>query len=312
MNTEKNLVSIMIPTYNRPLMFEQALISALSQDYPHVEVLVADNSTDDRTEKVVQKYRDNPRLKYRRNRTAKTKADNFACFEEWARGEYLQWLMDDDILATQKLSRMIKVFDEHPEVTLVTSKRGIVDKELNLFGKYSAGMKIKGEYGILRGKEAGRALLVGCSNFIGEPSAVLFRRRDLKNHYWRAETRGFKVISDVVMWLELLEKGDLAVFEDSLSFFRVHEGQEGRQTDVIMLGFTEWEKIIGEYRRRNVFVHDDHECLDALVNFHKFLCRYFLTPEKVASVRVEVRRKYEAVAEKIEIMRQTGKINWGE
>ena len=34
----KDLVSILIPTYNRPALFEQTLLSALAQTYPHVEI----------------------------------------------------------------------------------------------------------------------------------------------------------------------------------------------------------------------------------------------------------------------------------
>ena len=90
-------------------------------------------------------------------------------------------------------------------------------------------------------------------NFIGEPSAVLFRRNDLTHHYWRAESKGLKVISDVAMGVEVLEKGDFAIFKEPLSFFRRHEGQEGQQKDVILLSRIEWDMLIREYLERKVF-----------------------------------------------------------
>ena len=71
----KDLVSILIPTYNRPALFEQTLLSALAQKYPHVEILVNDNSTNEDTALLMQKYEGDPRVHYFRNRTAGCKAD---------------------------------------------------------------------------------------------------------------------------------------------------------------------------------------------------------------------------------------------
>ena len=50
------LVSIMIPTYNRPELFEKTLQSALAQSYEHIEILVNDNSTNEDTNSLIRKY----------------------------------------------------------------------------------------------------------------------------------------------------------------------------------------------------------------------------------------------------------------
>ncbi|EJR60846.1 hypothetical protein IIO_03180 [Bacillus cereus VD115] len=50
------LVSVLIPTYNRPHYFEKALCSVLEQTYPNIEIIIGDDSTNDETEKVLQKY----------------------------------------------------------------------------------------------------------------------------------------------------------------------------------------------------------------------------------------------------------------
>ena len=248
------LVSIMIPTYNRPEMFVLALESALSQTYPNFEVIVTDNSTNEDTAELMRYYADEPRLTYLRNREAKTKADNFAPMEHLAKGEYLQWLMDDDILAPDKLKLMTDVFQAYPTVTLVTSQRGVIDGEGNDKGLL---YPIRGvnEYCQVFPREAvGRELLLTLMNFVGEPSAVLFRRRDLVHHYWRAESRGYLALSDVAMWLELLEKGDIAIFKEPLSWFRQHGAQEGQNPDVVLNAFLEWASLINEYFRRRMYL----------------------------------------------------------
>lgn len=251
----KDLVSILIPTYNRPVLFEQTLLSALAQTYPHVEILVNDNSTNEDTALLMKKYEGNPRVHYFRNREAKCKADNFRPFEQQARGEYLQWCMDDDILLPDKLSIMVQVLRDNDEVTLVSSQRAFIDEKGQ---QIQAGCQtvLSGDvpWCCYKGREAGRFMLANCSNFIGEPSAVLFRRQDLVNHYWEAECRGYKTISDVAMWLELLEKGDLVLFREPLSCYRRHGAQEGQQPEVILLSRLEWLQLAGEYYQRGIFL----------------------------------------------------------
>ena len=50
------LVSIMIPTYNRPELFEKTLQSVLAQSYDNIEVLVNDNSTNEDTSFLIRKF----------------------------------------------------------------------------------------------------------------------------------------------------------------------------------------------------------------------------------------------------------------
>lgn len=251
----KDLVSILIPTYNRPVLFEETLRSALAQTYPQVEILVNDNSTNEDTALLMKKYEGDPRVHYFRNREAKCKADNFRPFEQQARGEYLQWCMDDDILLPDKLSIMVQVLRDNDEVTLVSSQRAFIDeKGQQILAGCQTVLSRDVPWCCYKGREAGRFMLANCSNFIGEPSAVLFRRQDLVNHYWEAECHGYKTISDVAMWLELLEKGDLVLFREPLSCYRRHGSQEGQQPEVILLSRLEWLQLAGEYYQRGIFL----------------------------------------------------------
>lgn len=254
-NSPNPLVSIMIPTYNRPELFEKTLQSALAQSYDNIEILVNDNSTNEDTSFLIKKYEYDPRLKYYRNMDAKCKEDNFRPFEHQAKGEYIQWCMDDDILHKDKLSMMVSVMLSNPNITLTSSQRGFVDEDDN-FIKPMRETIIKDDVigRGYKGNAIGNYMLKEISNLIGEPSAALFRRSDLDHHYWQADCRGYKTISDVVMWLELLEKGDLFLFKEPLSYYRCHSQQEGQQPEVILLSRVEWLKLLQEYYERNVFI----------------------------------------------------------
>ena len=248
------LVSILIPTYNRPAYFRETLESALAQTYPNIEVIVCDNSTDDRTEELMRAYRDDVRVRYVRNKEAQSKAENFMPFERLAQGEFLQWCMDDDILLPDKITLMVDAFLSKPGVTLVTSIRGVIDGAGTYLGQWEDVPPIHGAYARFDGAATGQATLANHANFLGEPSAVLFRRRELTHHYWRAQSRGYQTISDCAMWLELLEKGDTLVFSRPLSLFRVHDAQEGQSPEALVRAGIEWRRLIEDYARRRVFL----------------------------------------------------------
>lgn len=257
---EPPLVSVLIPAYNLPTLFARTMRSAAIQDWPNLEIIVADNSTNEETAAEMERYADDSRVRYIRNRTAKSKEENFAVFEQAARGEYLQWLMQDDILLPGKITQMATVLQENPQVSLVASQRAFIDANgMRMDEAFVQGTRpdfgIAGAYASYAGEDVGRAMLCRLQNLIGEPPAVLFRRADLTHHYWRADCRGYRVISDVVMWLELLAHGDLLMFREPLSCYRRHGRQEGQRKDVILESRLEWKRLIEECYARGVFLH---------------------------------------------------------
>lgn len=265
------LVSIMIPTYNRPELFERTLMSAINQTYPNVEILVNDNSTNDDTQILMEKYVGIANLKYFRNKEAKNKAENFAPFEQQAQGQYLQWCMDDDLLVADKLGKMVPILRDNAKITLVSSVRGIIDENDELLDSpLKKDLPIpEGEYyGLFYGEDMARQMLMSTQNLIGEPSATLFRHSDLIHHYWQAEAKGYKTISDVAMWCELLEKGHCVIFKDSLSYYRRHGQQEGQRAEIILLSRLEWMQLITEYYEKKVFLKSAGEYREALMSLY--------------------------------------------
>ena len=293
------LVSILIPTYNRPEYFRETLESALSQTYPNIEVIVCDNSADDRTEELIRAYQSDTRVRYVRNKSARSKEENFMLFEHLAQGELLQWCMDDDILLPDKITLMVDAFFSEPSAALVTSVHGVIDGNRAFLGQWGEAPLIYGMYGRFSGALLGHAMLMACTNFLGKTSAVLFRRRDLRHRYWRAEARGYQAISDCAMWLELLEKGDAVFFARPLSLFRQHDSQKGQQPDAIVLSRIEWRRLIEEYWRKRVFLTKEEDYRAALRKLEEE--RTEITP-LLPHVAPELRQEYEAALPDIHVV----------
>ncbi len=270
------LVSILIPTYNRPQYFKIAFESAINQTYRNLEVIVCDNSTDEETAKIMESYLNNPRVRYLRNRDVKTKEGNFQKFKDITKGEYINWLMDDDVFHVDKITYMMQIYLEHEEVSLVTSYRQWIDGDGNPIESLTPFKCEKSE--IFDGREIGKKMLFRMSNFVGEPTTVLIKRNLLEHHYWNADCRGYKTISDVVMWLELLSKGKMAYIVESLSSFRRHAQQEQAGINVVILSRIEWYEIAKEAYENGYFIENVQEYKQCLLQFindanwlHQFL-----------------------------------------
>jgi len=105
------LISVIIPTYNRASMIKRAIESAANQDYPNLEIVVVDDASLDDTESVVASIKDSRVIyfKCRENKGAGS-ARNTAM--QKARGEYFAFLDSDDEFMPGKLRREMNIFKD--------------------------------------------------------------------------------------------------------------------------------------------------------------------------------------------------------
>ncbi|MGH7854027.1 MAG: glycosyltransferase family 2 protein [Candidatus Binatia bacterium] len=92
------LVTIAIPTYNRAGSYlPVALNAARAQNYPRLEIIVADNASSDDTASFIQGIRD-ARLRYLRHQVNIGANRNYNYCLSKARGDYFLLLHDDDAI----------------------------------------------------------------------------------------------------------------------------------------------------------------------------------------------------------------------
>lgn len=120
------LVSVIIPTYNRPVYLREAIASALRQTYQNIEVLVRDNASTDETRKVVQAFSDS-RLRYFRHSTNLGQTENVIDGCRAARGEYIANLHDDDVWESNFLEKLVPPLRDNSAAGISFSDHYITD-----------------------------------------------------------------------------------------------------------------------------------------------------------------------------------------
>lgn len=211
-------VSVCIPTYNHAHFIGQAIESVLIQTFADFELVVVDNCSTDNTRELVLAYgAKDRRIRYVCNETNVGPQENLNRCLAQAVGEYVKILCADDRIAPTCLEKSVQLLEAHPHATLVSSARQIVDQQLNLLRVAAFSAKDQ----LLDGKFVINYTLFN-GNYIGEPSAALFRRRDAGAGFNKA----FRLMIDVELWLRLLEQGDFAYIAEPLCSFRIHAGQE--------------------------------------------------------------------------------------
>jgi len=136
---------------------------------------------------------------------------------EHAKGKYIKILCADDILEPTCLEKSVNVMENHTNVELVSVGRLLVTEKLYPIKTINFSKKFK----IISGKVAIKKCLI-YGNKIGEPTAVLFRKRSIGCKFDPLYTQ----ITDLEMWFRCLELGDLAHIPENLCKIRQHGKQE--------------------------------------------------------------------------------------
>ncbi len=211
-------VTIVIPSYNYARFLPESIGSAAAQTIRDTEILVLDNASTDGTEDVVRAFaaRDG-RVRYVRNETNIGAIANFNRGIALAAGEYVKILCADDRLEPSCLERTLLPLEQDPAIALSGCARRHIDADGRPFGSI---LSFAHESMVLGGPDAViRCLFRG--NLIGEPSAVLFRKRDAGPGF---STR-YRQLVDLDFWFRLLERGGFAFTAEPLCAVREHAGQ---------------------------------------------------------------------------------------
>jgi len=255
--TSPSRVSIVIPAYKSDF-FRATLESAQAQTWAHCEIVVCDDSPDGVIAEIVEQVDGPHPVRYIRNPgNIGGRANYLQCFDE-VRGSYVKYLNDDDVLDPECVARMATVLDTQPEVTLVTSYRRLVD---------AVGEKLPDELfnapvtpwdGLIDGRILANHVLSRGINVIGEPTTVMFRKKDMtenQTHLMSFAGQSARRNGDMSIWTSLLSRGDAVYLHDGLSDFRQHDLQVQRDPEFQKEALKAWHEL-GESAKCTGLVSD--------------------------------------------------------
>ncbi len=245
-HTKTPLVSVLVPAYN-PRFVARAVASALAQDYANVEIIIRDDCRSEEVREAIFKTAGtDSRIDYVWNARKKGGLHNYVECMSAANGEFIKFLNDDDVLAPACVTRMAAILSAHEDVTLVTSYRRRIDERGELLPDIGSFSPLVKQDSIINGPDLANFLLFFRSNRIGEPTATMFRRKDvidIKPHFMcfgDSETPG---VGDMALWLNLLCRGNLAYLIDTLVDLRMHSAQRQKDPEIQAAVKDSWRKL---------------------------------------------------------------------
>jgi glycosyltransferase involved in cell wall biosynthesis len=124
---DKNpIVTIITPSYNQAQFIEATILSALNQDYDHIEYIIIDGLSTDNTVDIIRKYED--KIAYWKSEPDRGQADALMKGFDLASGDVMGWLNSDDIyLGENVVSQVVAHFKDQEQIGAVAGGGMIID-----------------------------------------------------------------------------------------------------------------------------------------------------------------------------------------
>jgi|APLak6261669570_1056073.scaffolds.fasta_scaffold19962_1 glycosyltransferase involved in cell wall biosynthesis len=129
----KPLVTVAIPTFNRPHLLIRTLNSIAEQDYENLEVIVSDNATaNNEVEKVIDQFKEKfTRFRFFKQPSNIGALNNFFFLLNQAEGDYFMWLADDDEITLGYISYLADMLSKNAQVSSVSANWFLKTSETN-------------------------------------------------------------------------------------------------------------------------------------------------------------------------------------
>ena len=231
---EKPVVSVIMPAYNCEKFIAKAIESVLAQNVS-LELIILNDCATDGTERVIQQYLSDQRIRYVKNDrnmgVARTRNEGV----RMAMGEYVAFLDSDDWWEREKLSKQLALIKREKKV-LCSTGRELIDINGNLTGReipvretITYGMMLKQNW-------------INCSS-------VLLKREVAEEFPMEHEDSH----EDYITWLKILQKYQYAcaINEPLLKYRLSSQGKSGSKFKSAKMtfkvyqymGFSWWKSI---------------------------------------------------------------------
>ena len=214
MNTEKDLVSVIMSNYNTPEEYlRPAIESILTQTYKNFEFIIIDDCSTDNSLSIIESYTDD-RIKVIKNEQnlGITKSLNRAL--SVAKGEFVARMDADDISFESRFEKQVEFLRSHPDHI-------VCGTGVELIGDWQTKHSSKVICRKIPDKETFQIhLLFGNYPNIVHPTAMFNHNMLLEHNIIYNEN--YPLAQDYRMWISCSEVAECANISETLLYYRVH------------------------------------------------------------------------------------------
>lgn len=207
----KDLVSIIMPSYNTAEYIAQSINSVRAQTYENWELIIVDDCSTDNTDEVVSFFED-PRIRYFKNEknSGAAVSRNRALSE--AKGRWIAFLDSDDLWSPIKLEKQIGFMEKGGYSFSYTEYEEIAE------GGEPLGVRVTGPKKITK-TGMYNYCWPGCLTVMYDAEKVgLIQIADIKKN------------NDYAMWLKVAKKADCYLLAENLASYRKRSGSISRHS----------------------------------------------------------------------------------
>jgi glycosyltransferase involved in cell wall biosynthesis len=216
-------VTICIPCYNAGKTIERTLDSVRAQNYPHLRILVCDNSSTDRTVEIIRGIRDE-RLQLIINPIVRSGEENWNYAVSKIETEYFALFHADDLYDPEMISRQMAIITADQQIGAVFTMSALIDEnDRMLKSKYHQFSKLPSDLNqtIFNFASLLNAVLRH-ENFIKTPTLLsrtsLVRKVGLFDPVFRSS-------ADLGLWLRLSIERQITIIDAPLHKYRISSSQ---------------------------------------------------------------------------------------
>lgn len=211
-------VSVLMPVYNAERFLREAIDSILSQTFTDFELIIVNDGSTDKSEKIMREYSD-PRIKYFKNEVNRGLIETRNTLINKAAGEYISFLDSDDVSVPDRLAIQTHFLDTNPDYAMCGSLGIMIDGD----GNRIKNMNLSCNW------EEIKSTLLFTSTFI--QSSITIRRNVLLENPYDGH---FPVAEDYELWSRLSTKHKLKNIPLYLTKYRWHDTNISQTKETLM------------------------------------------------------------------------------
>jgi len=243
-------ISIITTTYKHQDFIEETIKSVLSQTYTDWELLIWDDSPDDKTwqiiQKYVKKYPDKIKVWHHSINKGIVENMNFLIDKSDKNSKYIAFLEWDDLFTNNNLEEKINIFNKYKDVKLVYNNLDFIDWKWNIF--YKNFLKKVPFY--LKNEILSKNNFIKYETFYGSYSSLIIDKKVLEKEKIVNINKKDKLftVSDWDLFFRISNKYNCYWIEKSLTLYRRYENNVSWNTLKL---FNDLELQVNYYLKNN-------------------------------------------------------------